>query len=125
MEQRRVRFKAGDIEITAVLNDSPTADLVWEALPIEGDGGNPGFELYVRTPIKAVEAEDATDLLEMGAFAYSPPWQTLCVFYAPTAASRGDEIRTEEPVNVVGRMEGDPGVLKNVEFDTRVVVERA
>ena len=61
----------------------------------------------------------------MGDVAFWPPGQALCLFFGPTPASRGDEIRPASAVNVVGRLEGDATVLKRVAAGSRVLVERA
>ena len=126
MEQRRIRITAGDVETTAVLNDSRTADLVWSALPIEASGSTWGDEIYFRTSILSAEdEEEGEEVVELGDVAYWPPGQALCLFFGPTPASRGDEIRPASPVNVVGTLEGDPTVLKAVPSGSPVRVERA
>ena len=124
MEQRRVRITAGGVQVMAVLNSSRTADLIWSALPVEASGSTWGDEIYFRVPVQA-EEEDALEVVDMGDVGYWPPGQALCLFFGPTPASRGDEIRPASPVNVVGKLEGDPAVLKQVGSGSRVVVERA
>lgn len=47
------------------------------------------------------------------------------MFFGPTPMSRGDEIRPASPVTVVGRMTGDPTLLKSVPSGAMVLVERA
>ena len=124
MEDRRIRITAGATVVTAVLNDSPTADLVWDVVPIESLGSTWGDEIYFRTAVEA-EEDSAEEVVELGDVGYWPPGQALCLFFGPTPASRGDEIRPASPVNIVGKIEGDPTVLKQVRSDERVVVERA
>ena len=123
MSGRIVTITAGGVEATAVLNTSATADKVWEALPIAASGNIWGDEIYFRTPID-VEEEDAREVVEMGDVAFWPPGNALCLFFGPTPASRGDEIRPASPVNVVGRIEGDPTVFKQVKPGANVTVAR-
>jgi hypothetical protein len=47
---RRIRIIAGDIEALAVLNDGPTADQIWNALPITGQANRWGEEIYFSIP---------------------------------------------------------------------------
>lgn len=112
------------MEVTAELYDTPTADLVWDALPIAASGSSWGDEIYFRTPVSA-EEQDAVPTVEMGAVAYWPPGQAICLFFGPTPMSVGDEIRPASPVNVFGQIEGDPTVLKSVSSGSEVRVERA
>ena len=124
MTSRNVRITADGVEVTAELHDTPTADLVWDALPITASGSTWGDEIYFRTPVSA-EEQDAVPTVEMGAVAYWPPGQAICLFFGPTPMSVGDEIRPASPVNVFGRIEGDPTVLKAVSSGAEVRVERA
>ena len=124
MSERRIRFTAGGVEVVAELYDTPTAELVWEALPIVASGSTWGDEIYFRTPVSD-EERDAVATVEMGAVAYWPPGQAICLFFGPTPMSRGDEIRPASPVNVFGRIVGDATVLKAVASGSEVRVERA
>ena len=124
MEQRRIKITAGDSQVTALLDQSNTAELVWSALPIEAHGSTWGDEIYFKNDVVADE-EDAREVVDMGDVGYWPPGQALCLFFGPTPASRGDEIRPASPVNVFGRIEGDPTVLKRVRSGEPVTVDRA
>ena len=124
MEQRRIMITVGDLQVTAALNNSGTADLVWDALPIQASGSTWGDEIYFGTSIRADE-EDAREVVELGDVGYWPPGQALCLFFGPTPASRGDEIRPASAVNIVGAIEGDPTVLKQVTSGSQVVLKRA
>ena len=122
MGNRKISISVGGIEVLAQINDNPTADKIWEALPISASASTWGDEIYFRTAVTAGE-EDAREVVEYGDVGYWPPGQALCLFFGPTPASRGDEIRPASPVNVVGRMEGVPSVLKRVRSGSRVLVE--
>lgn len=124
MEGRKISISAGDVSVTAALNDSSTADLLWEALPLEASANTWGDEIYFRITVQADEEDGASDVVGMGAVAYWPPGQALCLFFGRTPASRGDEIRAASAVNVMGAIDGDATVLKQVRSGTRVVVEK-
>ena len=124
MGDRSIRVTAGDVSVTAALNDSRTADLLWDSLPLEGASSTWGDEIYFRIAVQADEEEDASDVVEMGAIAYWPPGQALCLFFGRTPASIGDEIRAASAVNSLGVIEGDATVLKQARSGARVTVER-
>ena len=123
MRERRIKITAGAVTVAAVLDDSATADLVWEALPIEAQASTWGDEIYFRTAVRADE-DDAREVVDFGDVGYWPPGQALCLFFGPTPMSRGDEIRPASPVNVLGKIEGDAAVLKSVGSGSAVTVER-
>lgn len=124
MQKRRLKIVAGDVEVTASLNDSDTAGLVWGALPISASVSTWGDEVYFRTDL-SVSEDDAREVVDMGAVAFWPPGQALCLFFGPTPMSMGDEIRPASAVNVVGQIDGDPMILKSVMAGSPVKVERA
>ncbi|MCE2543824.1 MAG: hypothetical protein J4F30_10405 [Acidobacteria bacterium] len=124
MSDRRIRIRTGAATVSATLDDSSTADAVWEALPITGQVQTWGDEIYFPIPVEAAEAPDAQATVDKGAVAYWPPGNALCLFWGPTPMSRGDEIRPASAVNVLGAIDGDPTVLGRVRNGTEIVVER-
>ena len=124
MDERKITVTAGSVLVAATLNDSSTAEELWNALPLEASANTWGDEIYFRVAVQVDEEDGASDVVNMGALAYWPPGQALCLFFGPTPASRGDEIRAASAVNVIGSIEGDATVLKHVESGARVVVSR-
>lgn len=125
MNDRRIRIRAGAVTVSATLNDSSTADAVWDALPITGQVQTWGDEIYFSIPVEAAAAPDAQATVDKGAVAYWPPGSALCLFWGPTPMSRGDEIRPASAVNVLGAIEGDPTMLARVPSGNEIVVEHA
>jgi hypothetical protein len=125
MAGRRIRFTAGDVTVHTELNDSPTADLVWEALPINGSASTWGDEIYFSTPVSADVEPGADAAVPLGAVAYWPPGNALCLFFGQTPASSGGQIRAASAVNMLGTIEEDPTILKSVRGGTPITVEKA
>jgi len=121
---REMKIKGGSVEAVAELNDSKTADAIWNALPITARGNTWGDEIYFGIPVSADE-EDGKEVVDLGDIAYWPPGSAFCIFFGPTPASRGSEIRPASAVNVVGKIKGDPKVFKSVRSGERVTLERA
>lgn len=124
----RVRIKSKSIgEVLAELTDeySPkTFNEVVKALPIEGVASIWGSEIYFPIPV-FVDEENSFEVVEKGAIAYWPPGNSLCIFWGPTPASRHrDEIRPASPVNIVGRVLGDPEVFSKVRFREKIIIEK-
>lgn len=124
MAQRRIRITVGSVAADATLDESATAGLVWDALPLAAAGETWGDEIYFSIPVKA-KPEKPRETVDMGDLAYWPPGSAFCIFFGPTPSSRGGEIRPASPVNVFGKIAGDPTVFKKVRSGTRVRVERA
>src|SRR5204862_6886484 len=120
---RRMRITAGGGIATATLRESRTARAVWDALPLEVPGERWGEEIYFAIPVRLAE-DEAQEVVNAGDVGYWPPGRAFCIFFGPTPASRGAEIRPASPVNVVGRVSGDATVFKKVRAGTRVTLER-
>jgi len=121
---REIRITAGQVSAVAQLNDSKTASAIWDALPLEAKAETWGDEIYFGIPVRA-EADGPKEVVALGDLAYWPPGHAFCIFFGPTPASLGNEIRPASPVNVFGRVLGDPTVFKSVRSGTKVRVERA
>lgn len=119
---RRIRIRIGDMEATALLDDTKTAEAVWKALPLHFSVDTWGEELYGTIPLR-LSSEKAREVVDRGDLGYWPPGRAFCIFFGPTPASRGDEVRAASPVNVFGRMEGDPTVFRRVDNGAKVAVE--
>ena len=120
---RRLRITAGEVTATATLADSKTADAIWNALPIDECGSTWGDEIYFGIPVHLGE-DDSQAVVQIGDLAYWPPGKAFCIFFGPTPASRGNEIRPASPVNIFGRVEGDATAFTRVSSGTRVRLER-
>ena len=122
---RKIRITAGDVSAAAVLHDNPTADAIWEALPIEGQVNTWGEEIYFSIPVHLDQAGDARETVDMGSLGYWPPGNAFCIFFGRTPMSRGDEIRPASAVNVFGQVEGDAAIFTSVGDGTRIEIEKA
>ncbi len=121
---KRIRITVGEISAQAELNETETARVIWEALPIEGQANTWGDEIYFSIPVH-LETEKGQATVELGDLGYWAPGTAFCIFFGPTPASRGDEIRPASPVTVFGRVLGDPTVFKTVMDGARVLIEQA
>jgi hypothetical protein len=123
----RIRISTQSMgEIYAELSEEnpKTARAIWDALPVGARANTWGDEIYFFIPVE-IGAENQKEVVEMGDLGYWPPGDAFCIFFGPTPASRGDEIRPASPVNVFGRITGDPRVFKKVRSGERVKVEQA
>lgn len=119
----KLRISAGGVSAIAELNDSATAQSIWSALPIEARASTWGDEIYFSIPVSTGEDEPKV-IVELGDIAYWPPGKAFCVFFGPTPASQGNEIRPASPVNVVGRIIGDARAFRRVSSGARITLER-
>ena len=120
---KTIRITAGDVKVEAELNDGASAKAIGDALPIEGKANRWGEEIYFAIPVTLDLEPDSRDIMEKGELGYWPTGKAFCMFFGPTPASQGDEIRAASAVNVIGRMKGDLSELGDVSNGASVLIE--
>jgi len=120
---RKIRIKTSLVEVAAELNDTKTAQVIWEALPIKGHVNLWGEEIYFSIP-SSLELEAGQELVNIGDLAYWPQGNAFCIFFGPTPTSRGDKIRPASPVTVFGKVIGDTSLFRQVASGTEITIER-
>ena len=113
--ERKIRIVSGDTEGTAQLNDTPTAEKIFSALPIRSEARRWGAEIYFSIPVNAPE-DDAQQEVPSGTLAYWPPGKSFCIFFGQTPAS---------PVNVVGTLDANPHAWDAVPEGAEIRIEPA
>ncbi|KUK13084.1 MAG: hypothetical protein H5T91_03340 [Synergistetes bacterium] len=108
MKTVTIRFKG--VELKGVLNDTLTAQKIYEALPIKSKGNRWGQEFYFKIPV-TMELENGQEVVNKGDIGYWPPGRAMCIFWGPTPVSPPDKIMPASPVTVIGKIEGDLGLL--------------
>jgi uncharacterized protein len=121
---RKIKIIAGSVETEALLNDAPTAQKIWDALPLDARANIWGDEIYFAILVKAPLEKTAQEVVEVGDLGYWPPGNAFCIFFGPTPVSQGDEVRAASAVNVIGRIVGDAKVFKQVPSGAKVRIER-
>ena len=121
---KRIRITAGDITTEAELNDTHTADAIWQALPISASVNTWGDEIYFDIPVD-LDLENGQEIVLSGDLGYWPTGSAFCIFFGPTPISSPGEIRPASEVNVFGRVTGDPRVFTQVKEGDGIDIEKA
>jgi hypothetical protein len=108
----------------AELNESPTAQAIWKALPITARGNRWGEEIYFTIPVRQDQADDARAAVEVGELGYWPVGAAFCIFFGRTPASVDDKPRAASPVNPIGHVMGDATVFAHVRDGETVTLEK-
>ncbi|MEM2914010.1 MAG: cyclophilin-like fold protein [Candidatus Bathyarchaeia archaeon] len=101
-----------------------TAEAIIKALPIESRVNRWGEEVYFSTNVRQ-EEEKSQEEVEVGDLGYWPPGKAFCIFFGRTPASTSSKPRAASPVNVFGRVTGDPKVFSKTKSGEKIRVEKA
>ena len=121
---RKIKILVSELRVEAELNEAKTAQLVWEALPIEAKANLWGEEIYFAIPVKTGLETGSREVVSAGELGYWPTGHAFCIFFGPTPASRGEEIRAASPVNIIGKLLSDPKVFLKVKEGAKIVLEK-
>lgn len=121
--EKKIRIRAGKVQVLAMLNETKTAQAIWEALPIKGRVNLWGDEIYFSIPV-SLGLEKGTELVDVGELGYWPQGKGFCIFFGPTPISEGSRPRPASPCTVFGKIIGDAKVLKQVTSGAEILIEK-
>ena len=119
----KIKITFGRLEIIAVLDETPTTSKLRKVLPCSSRASTWGEEVYFTVPVNATLEPNATDVVEPGTVCFWVEGSSLALPYGPTPVSEADECRLVTEVNILGTIEGDPSVLKQVSSGDPVKLE--
>lgn len=122
---REALITAGEITIRVRLRETPTSNLVWDALPIEAGAQTWGEEVYFSTPVNAAPEPEARAVVEPGEIAFWPDGAAIAIGFGPTPISQGGECRLASPCNIWADALDDVKALAPVKGGDPVRIERA
>jgi uncharacterized protein len=122
---RKIVITVGTVTLAAELNESATAQEIWNRLPLQSTVSVWGDEIYFEIPVEVAQAADARADVEFGTLAYWPVGRAFCVFFGPTPMSTGKKPRAYSPVNVIGEVTADASKLRGIPHGTPVRVAKA
>jgi len=122
---RQITLTIGAVRLTASLKETPTADAIWAALPIQAKAQTWGEEIYFSVPVSAKLEADARDVVQPGELAFWCEGSAIAIGFGRTPASKGNEIRLVAPVNVWATTNDDVRALKAVKPGAAIAIEKA
>ncbi|MEL6298749.1 MAG: cyclophilin-like fold protein [Pseudomonadota bacterium] len=119
---RDAEIQIGDVTLRVRLRDTPTADAIWRALPIDATINTWDDEVYFDASVSVALEPDAKTVMEPGEVAYWAAGSAIAIGFGPTPVSEGDEIRLISAANVWADAVDDVTVCKAVAQGERVRV---
>jgi uncharacterized protein len=118
----RIRFDFGSLTLDVETLDTPTAQAIAAALPIDGSALTWGEEVYFDTPVKVPREKNARALVTPGEIAYWPDGHAIAIGFGKTPISHGEETRLASPCNIWAKALGDVKAIAKVKAGTKIKV---
>lgn len=119
----QIQIRIADIILTATLRNTPTAQAILAALPIDSRAQTWGEEVYFSTPVNVELEQDARDVVQAGELAFWIEGSCIAIGFGPTPISRGDEIRLAARTNIWADTEDDVRQLKIIQAGAPIHIE--
>jgi hypothetical protein len=121
---RIVRIRAGRVTVRARLLETPTADRLWDALPIFSTAETWGQSIHFETPVETGRDRTARLNGSIGDLYFWSDDDRVIIAFGPTPISGPDEIRLPRPCNLWAQALDDVGQLRIVTPGEKVAMER-
>lgn len=122
---KKIKIIIEDITLTAELLETPTAEKVYNSLPITSEVTTWGDEIYFPVPFPCDLEDDAKQVVDLGDICFWTTGKSIAIFFGPTPISEADEPRAYEPVNVFAKINEDPKALKKIKDNQTIKIEKA
>ena len=124
-EAREIVIRAGKVVIRARLLDTPTAERIWNQIPIYSSAEPWGQSIHFETTIETGRDASARQNIKAGDIVYWVEDDRIILAWGMTPISKEGEIRMPSPVNIFARAMDDVSALAAVRPGERVSVLHA
>lgn len=121
---KKCKITIDKIIFEVVLFDSPTANEIWNSLPMSSNIKTWGKEIYFYTDVVANKEPNAKSIIEFGEIAYWPTGKAIAIGFGKTPISQKDEIRLADDCNIWGETKFDLKKLENIAEGQPIKIEK-
>ena len=121
---KKCKITIDKIIFEVVLFNSPTANKIWNSLPISSNIKTWGKEIYFYTDVLANKEPNAKSIIELGEIAYWPTGKAIAIGFGKTPISQKDEIRLADDCNIWGETKFDLKKLENITEGKPIKIEK-
>ena len=121
---KKCKITIDKIIFEVVLFNSPTANKIWNSLPISSNIKTCGKEIYFYTNVVANKEPNAKSIIELGEIAYWPTGKAIAIGFGKTPISQKDEIRLADDCNIWGETKFDLKKLENIAEGQPIKIEK-
>ena len=121
---KKCKITIDKIIFEVVLFNSPTANKIWNSLPISSNIKTWGKEIYFYTDVSANKEPNAKSIIELGEIAYWPTGKAIAIGFGKTPISQKDEIRLADDCNIWGETKFDLKKLENIAEGQPIKIEK-
>ena len=121
---KKIILKFKDKNLVLNLRDTPTADMIYEALPFTSTVKKWGEEIYFETPVDVELDDNARAVVKFGEIAFWNGGSAIAIGYGKTPVSKENEIRLISPCNIWADSNFDKSYIEQIKENETVEIEK-
>ena len=121
---KKIILKFKNKELILNLRDTPTADLIYNALPFSSIVKKWGEEIYFEAPVNIELEDNARAVVEFGEVAFWNGGSAIAIGYGKTPISKDNEIRLISPCNIWADSNFDKSYIEQIKENETVEIEK-
>ena len=121
---RIIQLECGPVRLKAQMLGTPTAEVVWRALPLHSTALSWGRLFRIDVPLEIYREPDARSVLEPGELGFLSGEDDIVIGYGRTPISKRGEIRLWGDANVFARSLDNPEALRDIANGSMISIER-
>ena len=111
--------------LTLLLNNSATASIIYEAVPITSLVNTWGEEIYFNTKLTIKKEVDAKAVVDFGDIAFWTEGSSIAIGYGKTPISNKDEIRLASPCNIWANADFNKSFFDGIHDGDKVSLDKS
>ena len=120
----KIILKFKNKELILNLRDTPTAHIIYDALPFFSTVKKWGEEIYFEIPVDIKLEDNARAIVEFGEIAFWKEGSSIAIGYGKTPISKKNEIRLISPCNVWADCTFDKSYIEQIKENETVKIEK-
>ena len=121
---KKIILKFKNKELILNLRDTPTANLIYNALPFSSIVKKWGEEIYFEAPVNIELEDNARAVVEFGEVAFWNGGSAIAIGYGKTPISKDNEIRLISPCNIWADSNFDKSYIEQIKENETVEIEK-
>ena len=121
---KKIVLKFKDKNLVLMLRDTPTANLIYDALPLTSKVKKWGEEIYFEIPVDVELEDNARAVVKFGEIAFWNGGSAIAIGYGKTPVSKENEIRLISPCNIWADSSFNKSYIEQIKENDTVQIEK-
>ncbi len=120
----KIKLTISNKHIILILKNTPTAEIIFNNLPISSSIKFWGEEIYFDTNLEIKLEDNAKNVVQFGDIAFWTEGRSIAIGYGKTPISKKNEIRLVSPCNIWATSKFEKSFFSDITTEDKVVLKK-